>query len=575
VKTDWDVEIPMDDGLLLKADVYRPDDGQHPVILSYGPYAKGLSFQSGYPDQWNRMVSDHPDVEAGSTNRFQSWEVVDPEKWVPDGYVCVRVDSRGAGRSPGYIDHFSPRETRDFYECIEWAARQPWSTGKIGLNGISYYGINQWQVAALHPPHLAAMCVWEGAADFYRDMTHHGGILCTFFPNWYDKQVKTVQYGLGSRGPSASINGLAVCGDEDLTDDELAANRADFGGAIASHPLDDRFHRDRSGLNSQIETPLLSAGNWGGHGLHLRGNIEGFLGASSKQRWLEVHGIEHWTHFYTDYGRLLQLEFFNHFLKGEDNGWDRRPPIMLNVRRVDGFQLRTATAWPLPDTRWTTMHLDPGLGLIDRPSAGDWTASFAAMGDGLTFLTEPRDVEVEVTGPAAAQLWVSSTTEDADIFVVLRLFDPEGNEVTFQGALDAHTPLAHGWLRASHRALDKERSTAWRPYHPHNDLQPLTPGEVYLLDIEIWPTSIVVPPGYRLGLTVRGRDYEFAGAIEATDSISTFKNPFTGVGPFLHDDPDDRPPAVFGGTTTIHSSPDRPSTILLPLIPDAKARSTS
>jgi hypothetical protein len=197
------------------------------------------------------------------------------------------------------------------------------------------------------------------------------------------------------------------------------------------------------------------------------------------------------------------------------------------------------------------------------------------MGDGLTFLTEPRDVEVEVTGPAAAQLWISSTTEDADIFVVLRLFDPEGNEVTFQGALDAHTPLAHGWLRASHRALDKGRSTAWRPYHPHNDLRPLTPGEVYLLDIEIWPTSIVVPPGYRLGLTVRGRDYEFAGAIEATDSISTFKNPFTGVGPFLHDDPADRPPAVFGGTTTIHSSPDRPSTILLPLIPDAKAGSTS
>jgi hypothetical protein len=197
------------------------------------------------------------------------------------------------------------------------------------------------------------------------------------------------------------------------------------------------------------------------------------------------------------------------------------------------------------------------------------------MGDGLTFLTEPRDVAVEVTGPAAARLWISSTTEDADIFVVMRLFDPEGNEVTFQGALDAHTPLAHGWLRASHRALDDERSTAWRPYHTHYELQPLTPGEVYLLEIEIWPTSIVVPPGYRLGLTVRGRDYEFAGAIEATDSISTFKNRFTGVGPFLHDDPTDRPPAVFGGTTTIHSTPDGPSSILLPVIPDSKARSTS
>jgi predicted acyl esterase len=575
MKTDWDVEIEMDDGLVLRADIYRPDEGQHPVILSYGPYAKGLPFQSGYPDQWNRMVSGHPDVEAGSTNRFQNWEVVDPEKWVPEGYVCLRVDSRGAGRSPGYIDHFSPRETKDIYECIEWAARQTWSTGKIGLNGISYYGINQWQVASLQPPHLAAMCVWEGAADFYRDMTHHGGILCTFFPNWYDKQVKIVQYGLGTRGPSTSINGLAVCGDEDLTDEELAGNRADFGAAIAAHPLDDWFHRERSGSISQIQTPLLSAGNWGGQGLHLRGNIEGFMGASSKHKWLEVHGIEHWTHFYTDYGRLLQLEFFNHFLKGDDNGWDRRPPVMLNVRRVDGFQLRTATGWPLPETQWTMMHLDPARGLIDLPSAGEWTASFEAMGDGLTFLTEPRDAEVEITGPAAAQLWISSTTEDADIFLVLRLFDQDGNEVTFQGALDAHTPLAHGWLRASHRSLDKARSTAWRPYHTHDDLQPLIPGEVYLLDIEIWPTSIVLPPGYRLGLTVRGRDYEFAGEIEGSDSISTFKNRFTGVGPFLHDDPTDRPPAVFGGTTTIHSSPDRPSTILLPLIPGAKGRSSS
>ena len=123
------------------------------------------------------MATEYPDSVANSTNKYQSWEVVDPEKWVPDGYVCVRVDSRGAGRSPGYIDHFGPRETKDFYDCIEWAAVQPWSNGKIGLNGISYYAINAWQVAALQPPHLAAICVWEGAGDWYRDKNHHGGIL--------------------------------------------------------------------------------------------------------------------------------------------------------------------------------------------------------------------------------------------------------------------------------------------------------------------------------------------------------------------------------------------------------------
>ena len=141
MRIDWDVPIEVRDGLVLRADIYRPiEDGQYPVILTYGPYAKGLPFQEGYPSAWNRMVEEHPDVAAGSTNKYQNWEVVDPEKWVPDGYVVVRVDSRGAGRTPGFIDHFSPDETQDFYESIEWAGVQPWSNGKVGINGISYYG---------------------------------------------------------------------------------------------------------------------------------------------------------------------------------------------------------------------------------------------------------------------------------------------------------------------------------------------------------------------------------------------------------------------------------------------------
>jgi uncharacterized protein len=125
------------------------------------------------------MTSRHPDVTEGSTNKYQNWEVVDPEKWVPDRYVCV--DSRGAGRSPGRVDPFSPRETRDLFECIEWAAAQPWSSGKVGLLGISYYAINQWHVASLQPPHLTAICPWEGAADFSSDMTRHGRIPSDFW----------------------------------------------------------------------------------------------------------------------------------------------------------------------------------------------------------------------------------------------------------------------------------------------------------------------------------------------------------------------------------------------------------
>src|SRR5215210_7584325 len=226
MRIEFDVPIPMDDGIVLRADVFRPvDDAPVPVILSYGPYAKGLAFQEGYADQWNIMARQHPDVTRGSTNRYQNWEVVDPEKWVPDGYACVRVDSRGAGRSPGLLDPLSPRETQDLHDCIEWAGTAAWSTGKVGLNGVSYFGINQWHVASLQPPHLAAMCIWEGAADWYRDMTHHGGILCTFWANWYDMQVKTVQYGAGERGRRSRVTGGLVCGDETLSDRDLQKNR--------------------------------------------------------------------------------------------------------------------------------------------------------------------------------------------------------------------------------------------------------------------------------------------------------------------------------------------------------------
>ena len=568
MRIDWDVEIPMDDGAVMLADVYRPiEPGTYPAILSYGPYAKGLAFQDGYPDQWNRMVEKHPDVAAGSTNAYQNWEVVDPEKWVPAGYACVRVDSRGTGMSPGYIDHFSPRETRDLYECIEWAAVQEWSTGKIGLSGISYLAINQWHVASLQPPHLAAMCAWEGAADWYRDMTHHGGMVSTFWANWYDMQVKTVQYGLGDNGPQSRVTGRNVCGYETLSPEEMAANRGDLGPTILAHPLDDQYHRDRSPVFERITTPFLSAGNWGGHGLHLRGNVEAFVRSASEQKWLELHGLEHWTHFYTDYGRNLQLEFFDHFLKGVDNGWDGRPPILLQVRHMDRFEERAEDDWPIPRTRWTEMHLHPDLSLSTEPAIESAELPFEALGEGLTFRSAPLTEETEITGPMSAKLWISSNTADADLFLIFRVFDANGDEVTFQGALDPHSPIAHGWLRASHRKLDENLSEPFRPYHTHDEHQPLEPGQVYGVDVEIWPTSIVVPPGYTLALTLRGKDYEYEGATDDSSEIASFKNRFTGVGPFLHNDPADRPESIFGGTTTVHLGPDRPCHVLTPVVP--------
>ena len=567
MRIDWDVPITMDDGLVLRADVFRPvAAGRYPALVSYGPYGKGLAFQDGYKTAWEIMCRENPDAVAGSTNQYQSWEVVDPEKWVPDGYAIVRVDSRGAGRSPGYLSHNNARENRDFHLCIEWTAAQPWCSGKVGLNGISYYASSQWRAAATQPPHLAAICVWEGWVDNYRDSNRHGGIICVFRKNWQDMQVKTVQHGVGSRGAKSRITGELVCGPETLSEEELVKNREDLWASVLSRPLDGPYYRERTGDLAKVTVPLLSAANWGGQGLHPRGNFEGYMRAASRQKWLEVHGGSHWAPFYTDYGVKLQKRFFDHFLKGIDNGWERQPRVQLQVRHPgEKFVERFENEWPLARTAWTRLYLDlQSLRLSPSPVAAEQTITYDAMGDGVTFSAPPLEKETEITGPLALKLFISSSTSNTDIFAVLRVFDPGGKEVVFQGALDPHTPIGQGWLRASHRKLDPALSLPYRPYHTHDEDQPLAPGEVYELDVEIWPTCIVVPKGYRVALTVRGKDYVYEG--EAT-TLSNMKNPMRGCGPFEHDDPTDRPPEIFGGNVTLHSGPGRKTSVLLPLIP--------
>jgi predicted acyl esterase len=570
---DWDTPITMEDGLVLRADVFRPPHaGTYPVILSYGPYAKGLSFQEGYKGNWARLIKAAPEVLRGSSNTYQNWELVDPEKWVPDGYACVRIDSRGAGRSPGYLDVWSPRETQDLYQCIAWAGTQRWSSGKVGLNGISYYAMNQWQVAALRPPHLAALCIWEGASDYYREVCRHGGILCDFLSSWYPRQVASVQHGVGTRGAKSAVTGELVAGPPTLSADELAKHRADIPGEARRRRLLDDYYAARTAAFEKIEAPFLSAANWGGMGLHPRGNFEGFLRAGSKQKWLEVHGDTHFTHFYSSYGEALQKRFFGHFLKGEDTGWDRQPRVSLNIRHPgEKFVLRAEREWPLARTQWTKYFLNPhrlalGTDAQDEFLAGAAALSYDTTGDGLTFRTPPMKRDIEITGPVTAKLWVSSETTDADLFLVLRVFDSAGKEVVFVGSNDPRVPVGLGWLRASHRKLDPRRSLPYRPWHAHDEEWPLTPGEPVELDIEIWPTSIVVPSGYHIALTVCGRDYEYDG----TDAgLANAPYPMKGVGPFTHADRDDRPAGIFACRNTLHFGAGKAPYLLLPVIPQS------
>jgi putative CocE/NonD family hydrolase len=583
-----DVAINVSGGVVLRADVFRPgDDGRYPAILSYGPYGKGLHFADGYPGQWKILTSEHPDVLAhtrgapyapldaahtGSTGQYMNWEVVDPEKWVPDGYVCVRVDSRGAGRSPGTLEPYSPRETRDLYECIEWAAEQPWCTGKVGLSGISYYAMNAWLVAALRPPHLTAIIAWEGAADFYRDATHHGGILSTFWEHWYPRQVLSVQHGHGGVVERGTVAGgevadeQSVTGPETLSEDELAAHHVDFAAQIREAGVDEGFHHSRSAKWEKTTVPFLTAANLGGQGLHSRGNFEAFVRAASAEKWLEVHGLEHWTEYYTDYGVGLQKAFFARFLQGDELAWPDEPRVRLNVRTADdGFLPREEHEWPLARTRWTKLYLHGGEVLSAKPASDEVRIEYAADGDGVTFWTLPLSHDTEITGPVAARLFVSSSAVDADLFCALRMFAPGGEEVVFRGAIDPHSPVSLGWLRMSHRALDPELSTEWRPYHTHTEQELIVPGEVYQADVEIWPTSVLIPAGYRIALSVRGRDYEYGGTNERKPG--EFGHGMAGCGWFVHDDPEDRPGWLRRSAQTLWMGGGRDAYLLLPVIP--------
>ena len=277
--------------------------------------------------------------------------------------------------------------------------------------------------------------------------------------------------------------------------------------------------------------------------------------------------MTNWTLFYTDYGNDLQETLLRTLPQGESAGWDKHlaaasdPPPRRKVERHEH-------EWPIARTQWTRLYLDPAkMALARDPVRTETTATYEALGDGLMFLTPPLEHATEITGPSAAKLFVSSSTGDADLFLVIQVFDPDGKEVVFHGALDPHTPIAQGWLRASHRKLDPHLSRPYRPYHTHDELWPLAPGEVVELDVEIWPTCIVIPAGYRISLSVRGKDYVHKGA--SGGRLSNMKNEFTGCGPFLHDDPHDRPAAIFGGRTTIHFGAERLN-VLLPIVPTGR-----
>jgi predicted acyl esterase len=278
----------------------------------------------------------------------------------------------------------------------------------------------------------------------------------------------------------------------------------------------------------------------------------------------------HWGHFYTKYGIALQKQFLDYYVKGIDSGWKDRPSrVQLQIRHIDRFVERWEEDWPIPRTQWQKWYLTPASGLDQAGPTAQAALTYDPKGDGLTFLSAPFAQETEFTGPMAAKLFVSAASVDADLFLYLRLFAPDLDEVVFVGSNDPHTPIAMGWLRASHRKLDSEKTLPYRPYHSHDEKQLLSPGEIYELDVEIHPTGIVVPAGYRIGLSVRGRDYIWAGYKDQLDPVYPLRiPPQTGSATYTHTDPVDRPAQIFGADVTLHFDADRQPYLLLPFIPD-------
>ncbi len=553
-----DVPIPLLDGHVVYCNVFRPNRaGQFPPIIAFTPYGKDSDVAVDFKRYWDFVLRDHPDVVQGeSSGKFLTWEVPDPERWVGDGYAIVVVDARGTGKSPGYYELMGALQTRDVYDVIEWAGVQPWSNRKVGMLGVSYLAIKQWQVAALQPPHLAAMIPWEGMFDHYRDFFRHGGIFSSFFMRLlWDSQIAVNQNGNAASPYRDRFTGERSTG-VPIDAAVLPGNLSNLFETGLQHRYDDAYYQQRTPRPERITVPFLSAGNWGGLGLHLRGNVIAYEQAAAPQKWLEMHTDTHFASMYLAESVALQKRFFAHFLKGEPNGFDNEPPVLLTVRDPRGFFRRKENEWPLARTQWTRYALDASdLSLGERP-AREAAARYEAAGDGVTFRTAQFRQDTEFTGPVAAKLFVASSTSDMDLFLTVRAFDPAGNELTFKGANDPQAPVTQGWLRVSQRKLDPARSKPYRPFHPHDGEEKLTAGTIYEVDVEIWPTSIVLPKGYTLALTITGKDFERAGATGM----------MKGSGIFMHDSEADRPPREFGGTCTIHTGGAHESYLLLPRI---------
>jgi putative CocE/NonD family hydrolase len=539
----------MRDGVRLAADVYRPQDGApHPALLALSPYGKGKQALGHAPQPATSPLWDGG-VEAG-----------DPVFLTANGYVHVIADCRGVNRSEGaYRGWMSKQEAEDGYDLVEWIAAQPWCDGNVGMVGVSYFGTIQLHVAAEQPPHLKAIMPWNAVADFYREATHHGGITQTFFFELYTRST---------RGNPVSVTG------EEHTPEELdrlrEERRADLDLRmyttlwnvvdnpvtnpsffdVLMHPLDGPFYWERSAYTvyDRIRIPFYTRSAWWAYAhMHLSGTFRHYEGIAAPGKLEIGPPVDEERPLARSYDEEV-VRWYDRWLKGVDTGVMDEPPIRLWLMGADDW--RTEHEWPLARTEWTRLHLRAGGRLTPEAGPDDEAVDSFVQAPPtetsevaeLAYAAEPFADDTEMIGPLALTLFAAVDRPDTNWIVALEDVGPDGSA----------RELTRGFLKASHRELDPERSRPWEPYHPHVRTEPVPEGEVVEYAIALSPTANLFRRGHRIRLRITSLD------------LRGNPRPAPGVSPVHY------PWHVCSSRTTthtVHHDLDHPSALLLPMMP--------
>ena len=468
--------VTLRDGVRIYIDLYRPSGpagGRDlPLLLGWSPYGKhSLS---------NKVFWPASGVDPSWLSPFTAFEAPDPVFWCGHGYAVAFADPRGAWLSEGEFHHNGIIEGEDCRDTIEWLADQSWSNGKIGMTGVSYLACIQYLVAPLKPAGLAAINPWEGFSDWYREFAYHGGIPETgFIPRASDN----IRYST-TRTENTWEN-------------------------VRAHPLWDAYWQSKKPDLESIETPAYIVASWSDQGLHTRGTLEAFKRISSKQKWLEVHGQKKWAHYYRPESRTRRLEFFEHFLKQRRTAVTSWPRVRIEVRERAGAAVeRAEQEWPPARTDYRQLWLDARHGDMSGLPPPESSEVRYAADQGQAIFDYRFTENTEITGHMKLKLWIElDGSDDADLFIAVQKLDMSKQLVGFTFyAFYENGPVALGWLRASHRALDRDRSTPWQPVHPHDREEPVPAGETVPVEIEIWPSSSLFKSGETLRVLIQGSD---------------------------------------------------------------------